>query len=41
MASPPKKTRVYVSFDYDHDDDPRRLLLGQAKHHDTPFAFED
>lgn len=41
MAAPPKKTRVYISFDYDHDDDLRRMLLGQAKHHDTPFSFED
>jgi hypothetical protein len=41
MVAPPKKTRVFVSFDYDHDDDIRVLLLGQAKNHDTPFSFED
>jgi hypothetical protein len=41
MASPPTKTRVFISFDYDHDDDLRVLLLGQAKHHKTPFSFED
>jgi hypothetical protein len=37
----PDKTRVFISFDYDHDDDLRVLLLGQAKHQDTPFSFED
>ena len=37
----PKKMRVFISFDYDHDDDLRVLLLGQAKHQDTPFSFED
>jgi hypothetical protein len=41
MASPPTKARVFISFDYDHDDDLRVLLLGQAKHHNTPFSFED
>lgn len=35
------KARVYISFDYDHDNDVRVLLLGQAKKHDTPFSFED
>ncbi len=41
MAFSPKKTRVFISFDYDHDDDLRRLLLGQSKKQDTPFSFED
>ena len=41
MATPPTKTRVFISFDYDQDDDLRRMLLGQAKKHDTPFSFED
>ncbi len=36
-----KAVRVFISFDYDHDDELRRMLLGQAKSHDTPFAFED
>lgn len=35
------QTRVFISFDYDHDDDVRVLLLGQAKHEKTPFAFEN
>jgi hypothetical protein len=38
---PARKVRVFISFDYDHDDDLRVLLLGQAKKHDTPFSFED
>lgn len=36
-----QKTLIFVSFDYDHDDDIRTLLLGQAKNPDTPFTFED
>jgi hypothetical protein len=40
-TAPATKTRVFISFDYDHDNDLRVLLLGQAKKHDTPFSFED
>ena len=40
MAAP-EKTPVFISFDYDHDDDLRVMLLGQAKNRDTPFSFED
>ena len=32
---------VFISFDYDHDDDLRVILLGQAKHKGAPFSFED
>jgi hypothetical protein len=35
------KTRVFISFDYDHDDDLRKMLLGQAKHPDSPFEIAD
>ena len=35
------KQRAYISFDYDHDDDLRTLLAGQAKHPDTPFEIKD
>ena len=35
------KTRVYVSFDYDHDDDLKTLLVGQSRHDDTPFSIAD
>jgi len=35
------KTRVFISFDYDHDADAKMLLAGQAKHPDSPFDFTD
>jgi hypothetical protein len=35
------KKRAYISFDYDHDDDLRILLAGQAMHSDTPFDIKD
>lgn len=35
------KTRVFISFDYDHDDDLRVMLLGQAKNPDSPFEIAD
>lgn len=34
-------TRVFTSFDYDHDDDLRILLLGQSKLEDSPFEIAD
>ena len=33
--------RVFTSFDYDHDEDLRTMLVGQAKHKDTPFELAD
>jgi len=33
--------RVYVSFDYDHDDDLKVMLLGQADNPDSPFEISD
>jgi hypothetical protein len=33
--------RVFISFDYDHDEDLRNLLVGQSKHPDTPFEIKD
>jgi len=35
------KTRVFTSFDFDHDEDLRNLLVGQAKNPDTPFELTD
>jgi len=35
------KTRTFISFDYDHDEDLRVLLVGQAKNPDTPFEIAD
>lgn len=31
--------RAFISFDYDHDEDLRNLLAGQAKNPDTPFQM--
>lgn len=35
------KTRVYISFDYDHDSDLKTLLVGQAENEDSPFEIAD
>ncbi len=34
-------TRVYVSYDYDHDNDLKNLLVGQARNEDSPFSVSD
>jgi hypothetical protein len=36
---PPKRT--FISFDFDHDEDLRNLLAGQAKHPESPFEIRD
>lgn len=33
--------RAFVSFDFDHDEDLKNLLIGQAKNPDTPFEIQD
>jgi hypothetical protein len=33
--------RVFISFDYDHDEDLRNLLAGQAKLDGSPFEIID
>jgi hypothetical protein len=35
------KKRVFISFDYDHDEILRTFLVGQAKNPDTPFELAD
>jgi len=35
------KTRVFISFDYDHDESLKILLVGQAKNEDSPFSMAD
>lgn len=35
------KKRVFISFDYDHDEGAKIMLAGQAKHPDSPFDFTD
>lgn len=33
--------RAFISFDYDHDENAKLMLAGQAKNPDTPFEFAD
>ena len=35
------KKRVFISFDFDHDEDAKIMLAGQAKLPDSPFDFTD
>jgi hypothetical protein len=35
------KKRVFISFDFDHDDGTKIMLAGQAKLADSPFDFID
>lgn len=35
------KTRVFISFDFDHDEDLRNLIVGQSKNPDSPFDLAD
>ena len=35
------KKRVFISFDYDHDNGAKVMLAGQAKLPDSPFDFKD
>lgn len=37
----PTKKRVFISFDYDHDEGAKIMLAGQAKLPDSPFDFKD
>jgi hypothetical protein len=40
-GTPVAKTRVFVSFDYDHDETLKTFLVGQSKHSDSPFELAD
>ncbi len=33
--------RAFISFDFDHDEDLRTMLVGQSRHPDTPFEIKD
>lgn len=33
--------KVFISFDYEHDDDLRTLLVGQSRHPGSPFEIAD
>lgn len=35
------KKRVFISFDFEHDEDLRNLLVGQSKNPDSPFELAD
>lgn len=35
------KKRVFISFDFDNDQDLRNLLVGQSKNNDSPFELAD
>lgn len=35
------KQRVFISFDYDNDEDIKKMLVGQSKLDDSPFEFKD
>jgi len=35
------KTKVFVSFDYDHDETLKEFLIGQSKLKDSPFDLAD
>ena len=35
------KKRVFTSFDFDHDEDIKNLLVGQSKNSDSPFEMAD
>ena len=35
------KKRVFISFDYDHDEGAKTMLAGQARLPDSPFEFTD
>lgn len=35
------KKRVFVSFDYDHDETLKTFLVGQSKNSDSPFELAD
>jgi len=35
------KKRVFISFDVDHDEGTKKMLVGQAKLPDSPFDFTD
>lgn len=36
-----EKTKTFISFDYDHDESLKILLVGQSKNSDTPFEIAD
>lgn len=41
MCPVARKTRVFVSFDFDHDQRLKTFILAQAKNADSPFEIEN
>lgn len=35
------KTKAFISFDYDHDEELKVALIGQSKNPDSPFSIND
>lgn len=35
------KTKVFISYDYEHDKDIKNSLIHQSKHKDSPFSIND
>lgn len=35
------KTKAYISFDFDHDEELKIALIGQSKNPDSPFSIND
>ena len=33
--------RVFISFDYDHDEELKHALIGQSRNSDSPFSISD
>ena len=33
--------RAFISFDIDHDEGAKIMLVGQSKYSDSPFEFKD
>ena len=37
----PETPRAFISFDFDHDDDLRNALVGQARYDNSPFTISN
>lgn len=35
------KTKVFLSYDYEHDSDMKNNLIAESKRHDSPFSIND
>ena len=35
------KPKIFISFDFDHDEDLKHLLVAQSKNSDSPFEIND